>query len=197
MKKEEIGNKIGAEREDVDKAAVRRLGGLASAGLRGWPGGMTREVLWGAREGVQPLLRDADAGEGARWAVAGTGCRHRRWSQSPGTVQPLTVLQRPRPPRTALGRPHETHRQGSRWRHAPENRARPGDPGVDSVGGPWGSWGWSSVVAGVKGQGGQGRGQAGSSSCSLHTNPPDHSGDTALVPPAWRPQAPPHVSPGL
>lgn len=167
-----------------------------------------RGTVGGERWGAAPEgRRDADAGEGARWAGEGAGwagegagwagegagCRHR--SQSPGTLQPLTVLQRPRPPRTALGRPHGTHRWGSRWRHAPENRARPGDPGVDSMRGPLG-WGWSSVAAGVKGQGGQGRGQAGSSSCSLHTNPPDHSGETALVPLAWRPQAPPHVSPG-
>lgn len=74
-------------------------------------------------------------------------------SEPGGALQLQTVLQRPCPPRTALGRPHGTHRRGSGWRHAPENRARPGDPGVDSVGGPWG---WSSVAAGVKGQGGQG-----------------------------------------
>lgn len=39
-------------------------------------------------------------------------------------LQPLTVLQRPCPLRTVLGRPHGAHRRGSGWRHAPENRAR-------------------------------------------------------------------------
>lgn len=41
-----------------------------------------------------------------------------------GRLQPLTVLQRPCPLRTVLGRPHGAHRRGSGWRHAPENRAR-------------------------------------------------------------------------
>lgn len=48
--KEETGNKIGAEREDFDKAATRRLGVLPLLDSEDGPGGMTREGQWRGRE---------------------------------------------------------------------------------------------------------------------------------------------------
>ena len=85
-KKEATGNKIGAEREDFDKAATRRLGVLPLLDSEDGPGGMTREgQLGGERRDAAPEGgRDADAGEGVRWAGEGAECRHRRWSQSLG-----------------------------------------------------------------------------------------------------------------
>lgn len=70
-------------------------------------------------------------------------------SEPGGGPAPLTVLQRPCPLRTVLGRPHGAHRRGSGWRHL---RIEPGPLVWMGVGGPWG-WGGSSVAAGVKGQG--------------------------------------------